>query len=79
MQLCVSWLAIAQDPITGNEQKSRDFWARILSNFAESFPVTERTIESLMVRWNSHIQKNVNKFCGVYAQIEARNQSGANC
>ena len=30
-----------------------------------------------MVRWNSHIQKNVNKFCGVYAQIEARNQSGA--
>ena len=77
MQLCLSWLAIAQDPIVGNEQKGRDFWARVLGNFTESLPETECSIDGLMVRWNSHIQKNVNKFCGVHAQIEACNQSRA--
>ena len=75
-QLCKSWLAIAQDPIASNEQKSNTFWERVHSHFVGVLPSSsERNQISLSNRWKQ-IQKSVNKFCGFFAQIEMRNESG---
>src|SRR5688572_25278582 len=74
-QLCKSWLAIAQDPIIGNEQKSNTLWERVHFHFVAALPNgSERNQTSLSNRW-CQIQKSVNKFCGFFAQIEARNES----
>src|SRR4051794_11649382 len=69
-QLCRSWLDISQDPVAGSDQRQSTFWQRIFSHFNE-FKITpeERTEDALQSRWGT-IQKGVNKFCGVYAQIE---------
>src|SRR5215472_14939635 len=75
-QLCKSWLAIAQDPIASNEEKSNVFWERVHSHFIGALPSgSERNQVSISNRWGQ-IQKAVNKFCRFFAQIEARNKSG---
>jgi hypothetical protein len=75
-QLCRSWLNVSQDPVTGSEQKSTAFWARVHQHFVE-FKTTpeDRTAGALQSRWNT-IQAQVNKFCGSFAQVESRNESG---
>ena len=46
------------------------------THFVTAIPTgSERNQTSLSNRW-SQIQKSVNKFCGFFAQIEARNESG---
>ena len=32
-QLCKSWLAVSQDPVTGSDQKNQTFWKRIHEDF----------------------------------------------
>ncbi|XP_050234937.1 glutathione S-transferase T3-like [Mercurialis annua] len=73
-----SWLNISLDAVQGNEQKHKTYWARLWEYFHKykNFP-SERTQLSLMNRWST-IQLATNKFCGCYAQIESRHQSGVN-
>ncbi|KAK3221483.1 hypothetical protein Dsin_008508 [Dipteronia sinensis] len=61
-----------------NEQKSVTYWERVHRYFHEHKKIeSTRNSNSLMKRW-SIIQLVVNNFCGNYAQIEARSQSGVN-
>lgn len=74
--LCRSWLAISQDPISGNSQTTTVFWERIRQCFSSQPNVeVNRMATSLSHRW-SVIQKAVNKFVGFVDQVERRNQSG---
>ncbi|XP_050208302.1 glutathione S-transferase T3-like [Mercurialis annua] len=78
LHIVSSWLNISIDALQGNEQKHRTYWTRLWEHFHKykSFE-SERTHLSLMNRWST-IQLATNKFCGCYAQIESRNQSGIN-
>jgi len=68
-------LEIAQHPIIGNEQKSKDFWQRVQQSFQTALPTANRPADSLSNRWRT-IQQTVNKFAGCFATIEDRNESG---
>ncbi|KAK3229403.1 hypothetical protein Dsin_001284 [Dipteronia sinensis] len=76
--LISAYLIISTDVIQGNKQKSFTYWERVHRYFHEhkKFEST-RNSNSLLKRW-SIIKLVVNKFCGNYAQIEARSQSGVN-
>ncbi|XP_050229508.1 glutathione S-transferase T3-like [Mercurialis annua] len=78
LHIVSSWLNISIDALQGNEQKHRTYWTRLWEYFHryKNFE-SERTQISLMNRWST-IQLATNKFCGCYAQIESRNQSGIN-
>jgi hypothetical protein len=74
--LVESYLCVSQDPLVGKDQKASLFWQRIYDKFIESDTTgAGRTPQSLTNRW-AQIQKSVNKFCGAYAQVELRNESG---
>ena len=76
--LVSAWLNISIDSVQGNDKKCATYWQRICDYFHQHKHFTsERTATSLMHRW-SGIQLLVNKFCGYYAQIDARQQSGVN-
>ncbi|XP_050236331.1 glutathione S-transferase T3-like [Mercurialis annua] len=78
LHIVSSWLNISIDAIQGNEQKHRTYWTRLWEYFHKYRRFeSERTHISLMNRWST-IQLATNKFCGCYAQIESRNQSGIN-
>ncbi|KAI8523060.1 hypothetical protein RHMOL_Rhmol13G0045300 [Rhododendron molle] len=74
--LVSAYLNISLDVVQGNDQKRKTYWRRVWDYFHQhkSF-VSERNENSLMNRWSA-IQLSVNKFCGCYAQIELRHQSG---
>ncbi|KAG5540990.1 hypothetical protein RHGRI_021023 [Rhododendron griersonianum] len=74
--LILAYLNISLDAVQGNDQKRKTYWRRVWDYFHEhkSF-ISERNENSLMNRWSA-IQLSVNKFCGCYAQIELRHQSG---
>ncbi|KAF7145479.1 hypothetical protein RHSIM_Rhsim04G0125600 [Rhododendron simsii] len=74
--LVSAYLNISLDAVQGNDQKRKTYWRRVWDYFHKhkSF-VSERNENSLMNRWSA-IQLSVNKFCGCYAQIELRHQSG---
>ncbi|KAF7143236.1 hypothetical protein RHSIM_Rhsim05G0092900 [Rhododendron simsii] len=74
--LVSAYLNISLDAVQGNDQKRKTYWRRVWDYFHEhkSF-ISERNENSLMNRWSA-IQLSVNKFCGCYAQIELRHQSG---
>ncbi|KAH7850962.1 hypothetical protein Vadar_005261 [Vaccinium darrowii] len=76
--LVSAWLNISMDPVQGTDQKKTAFWARVKEFFDKNKPYElNRTEVSLMNRWST-IQGATNKFCGCYAQVESRNQSGSN-
>lgn len=82
--LCMAWLDVSQDPIISVDQKADTFYERIFTSFStvckeKNLPVDvdTRGPTSLKARWTT-IQRCVNKFCGFYAQVRSRNQSGAN-
>ncbi|KAG0574448.1 hypothetical protein KC19_VG262800 [Ceratodon purpureus] len=50
-QLCRSVIAISQDPIVGNQQKSNAFWDRIFVHYNENRPAGERPARSLETKW----------------------------
>ncbi|XP_050217467.1 glutathione S-transferase T3-like [Mercurialis annua] len=78
LHIVSSWLNISIDVLQGNEQKHRTYWTRVWEYF-HKYKVfeSESTQIYLMNRWST-IQLATNKFCGCYAQIESRNQSGIN-
>ncbi|XP_038684894.1 glutathione S-transferase T3-like isoform X2 [Tripterygium wilfordii] len=77
MMLISAYLNICLDPVIGNQQKLGAYWERIEKYFNENKESENifRTKGSLQHRWDK-IQREVNKFCGHYAKIEGRQQSG---
>lgn len=74
--LVSAWLNISTDAVQGINQKNERYWQRVHGYFHQFKNCeSQRTASSLMKRW-SLIQLSVNKFCGYYAQISARQQSG---
>ncbi|KAH7844046.1 hypothetical protein Vadar_023668 [Vaccinium darrowii] len=74
--LISAWLNISLDPVQGNEQRHKTYWRRVWEYFHEhKIFDTSRNETSLMCRWST-IQLTMNKFCGFFAQIEKRNESG---
>ena len=75
--LVFAWLNISMDAVHGNEQKSGRYWDRVAEYFHTYKKFNSNRNGSLMHRWLT-IQLAVNKFCGYFAQIESRQQSGRN-
>lgn len=74
--LILAWLNISLDPVKGNQQKGKTYWRRVWEYFHEHKTCdSDRTHISLMNRWST-IQLATNKFCGCFAQIMRKNQSG---
>jgi hypothetical protein len=74
-KLTRSVLAISQDPIRGNQQKSGAFWERIGLHYDDYRPGGYRGCRSLESKWGL-IKHDVAKFIGVYKQILCLNKSG---
>ena len=68
-------MAISQDPVCGNQQKSTAFWKRIASHYEEHRPGVLRPRRSLESKWGT-IKHDVGKFIGVYQQILDLHPSG---
>ena len=74
--LVSAWLNTSKDPITGVDQQTRQFWARIHAYFVENGAnLNNRSQISLSNRWQE-INREVGKFVGFVTQIENRQQSG---
>jgi hypothetical protein len=75
-QLCRSFLAISQDPIQGNGQKSIAFWERIANHYREHKPVGggDRPARSLETKWEI-IKHDVAKFVGLHNQVLSMKES----
>jgi len=64
------------DAFQGNQQKHKVYWKKICDYFHEHKTLGANCNQtSLMNQWST-IQLAVNKFCGFFAQIENRSQSG---
>jgi hypothetical protein len=69
-------LNTSKDPITGVEQQTKQFWARVHSYFIENGGnLNNHSQISISSRWQE-INKEVGKFVGFVTQIENRQQSG---
>lgn len=65
-----SWLNLGMHSIIGNKKKSGSIWKKINSYFKKNQTVEyNRSQDSFMNRW-SIINRDVNKFVGLYAQIQ---------
>ena len=74
--LVSAWLNTSKDPITGVDQQTRQFWARVHAYFVENGAnLNNRSQISLSNRWQE-INREVEKFVGFVTQIENRQQSG---
>jgi len=69
-------LNTSKDPITGVEQQTKQFWARVHSYFVENGGnLNNHSQISISSRWQE-INREVGKFVGFVTQIENRQQSG---
>ncbi|KAL5682550.1 hypothetical protein ACJX0J_008935, partial [Zea mays] len=76
--ICSAFLHVSTDPIVGTNQSAAGYYTRMHRHFMENIGVgSNRTKVSIENRWTT-IQKAVNKFCGFFAAIERRNESGKN-
>lgn len=77
--LVSAWLNTSLDAIHSTDQKSKTFWSRIATYYAENTrpKYALRSDRSLINRWSA-IQQAVNKFSGFLAQIEQSRPSGLN-
>jgi hypothetical protein len=74
--LVSAWLNTSKDPITGVEQQTKQFWARVHAYFVENGGnLNNRSQISISSRWQK-INREVGKFVGFVTQIENRQQSG---
>jgi len=74
--LVSAWLNTSKDPITGVDQQTRQFWARVHACFVENgVNLNNRSQISISNRWQE-INREVGKFVGFVTQIENRQQSG---
>jgi len=71
-----AWLNTSKDPITGVEQQTKQFWARVNAYFVENGGnLNNRFQISISSRWQE-INREVGKFVGFVTQIENHQQSG---
>jgi hypothetical protein len=74
--ICSAYLNMSNDPIVGVNQTMQCYSVRIAEFYNENKKTANpRTASALQHRW-SDIQKDTSRFCGIYAEIERRNQSG---
>jgi hypothetical protein len=76
-QLCLSFLAISQDPCVGANQRKENLWQRITQHINEHKPPgqearTERSLESKYGK----IRKAVSKFVGCHQEVKKKYPSG---
>jgi hypothetical protein len=75
-QLTRSVLAISQDPITGNQQKSNAFWQRIYEHYDSYRPGPNRSARSLETKWGQ-IKHDVGDFVACHGQVCRTRKSGS--
>jgi hypothetical protein len=75
IQLTRSVLAISQDPITRNQQRSSTFWDRIFEHFKKHRLRTDRTARSLDSKWGQ-IKHDVGEFIGCHKQVTKNKPTG---
>jgi hypothetical protein len=74
--LVSTWLNTSKDPITGVEQQTKQFGARVHVYFVKNGGnLNNRSQISISSRWQE-INREVGKFVGFVTQIENRQQSG---
>jgi hypothetical protein len=74
--LVSAWLNTSKDPITGVEQQTKQFWARVYAYFVENGEnLNNRSQISISSRWQE-INREVGKFVGFVTQSENCQQSG---
>ena len=69
----LSILECEKDPIVAVNQSTGSYCARITAYYEEHN--CPRSKSSLQHRWGD-IQKDTSRFCGFYAEVERKNQSG---
>ena len=73
--LVSAWLNTSKDPITGVDQQTKQFWARVHAYFVENEGnLINRSQISISSRWQE-INREVGKFVGFVTQIENYQQS----
>ncbi|XXQ32281.1 No apical meristem-associated C-terminal domain-containing protein [Plasmodiophora brassicae] len=77
VQLVRSWLNVSQDPATGTGQSKETFWERVEVHFCNNTTSGARTARSLQTKWGT-VQRDVSKFVGSYASVNALDESGTN-
>ena len=73
--LVAAWLNTNVDPVYGNEQHKTIFYGKVAKYFKDHKTDSTRSISSLTSRWEM-INREIVKFCGSLAKIEAKNESG---
>ena len=78
------WLEVSSDPIVGTGQEGSTFWDRVAATFERLTLKTKagtksasRTASACMNRWQT-LNRLINKFIGVYAQLTQVPKSGWN-
>jgi hypothetical protein len=77
VQLCHSYVNVSQDATIGIGQRAVTFWDRNTAHYNTNQPegAAARPARSLETKWGV-IKHNVGKFCGVWKQVVALNESG---
>ncbi|XP_065617092.1 uncharacterized protein LOC111994630 [Quercus suber] len=73
--LVATWLNTSVDPVYGNEQYKTTFYGKVAKYFTDHKTNSTRSVASLTTRWGT-INKEIAKFVGSLAKIEAKNESG---
>ena len=73
--LVAAWLNINVDPVYGNEQHKTTFYGKVAKYFKDHKIDSTRSVSPLTSRWGV-INREIVKFCGSLAKIEAKNESG---
>lgn len=77
-QLCLSWLAVSEDPIKGTDQSCTTFWSTILDHAKDQVPSFDsRTPDAIRQRWGV-MSRSISKFTGCYKAVLRINESGTN-
>jgi hypothetical protein len=75
-QLCLSYLAILQDPVVGAYQRRESYWTWIESHYNKHRPATSpvRSLKFLQDKFRK-IKRDVTKFVAVHKQAKEQNPS----
>lgn len=82
--LAKAYANVSTDPVNGTDQKSDAFWSSVLTKFnylMQKLPKSQhihRSPESLRIRWQRTLNKEVQLFNGCYSRLLNKNPSGWN-
>lgn len=72
-----AWIGVSTDSAIGAGPNAQIFWERIAASAYKKNTNLGRSVKSFQCLWLT-IQRIVNKFCGIYSQVEGLNASGEN-